>query len=140
VDKTSLYANYCLVANLALHSISPTYIKVFIYQSTEWHHTTCVHPGGRPKSNHGQTMAERFERSTETINNRMYFEHHSICQTDNRSRSDARTETRGLVHTCRYTYNYTSTVHSCTVKCRNNSNRSTDNYFNGCTGIMCQDR
>jgi len=24
----------------------------------QWHHTTCRHRGGRPKSNHGQTMAE----------------------------------------------------------------------------------
>jgi len=27
--------------------------------SPQWHHTTCGHWGGRPKSNHGQTMAEK---------------------------------------------------------------------------------
>jgi len=27
--------------------------------SPQWHHTTCGNRGGRPKSNHGQTMAER---------------------------------------------------------------------------------
>ena len=26
--------------------------------SPEWHHTTCGNHGGRPKSKHGQTMAE----------------------------------------------------------------------------------
>jgi len=27
--------------------------------SPQWHHTTCEHQGGRPKFNHGQTMAEK---------------------------------------------------------------------------------
>jgi len=27
--------------------------------SPQWHHTTCGQWGGRPKSNHGQTMADR---------------------------------------------------------------------------------
>jgi len=27
--------------------------------SPQWHHTTCAHRGERPKSNHGQTMADR---------------------------------------------------------------------------------
>ena len=29
------------------------------YPSPQWHHTTCGQRGGRPKSNHGQTMADR---------------------------------------------------------------------------------
>ena len=34
--------------------------------SPQWHHATCGYRGGRPKSNHGQTMAEVREKERKT--------------------------------------------------------------------------
>jgi len=43
------------------HSANPSWASVAENGSIypQWHHTTCAQRGGRPKSNHGQTMADR---------------------------------------------------------------------------------
>jgi len=43
------------------HSANPSWASVAENGSIspQWHHTTCGQRGGRPKSNHGQTMADR---------------------------------------------------------------------------------
>jgi len=43
------------------HSANPSWASVAENGSTspQWHHTTCWNRGGRPKSNHGQTMAKK---------------------------------------------------------------------------------
>jgi len=43
------------------HSASPSWASMAENGSisTQWHHTTCGQRGGRPKSNHRQTMADR---------------------------------------------------------------------------------
>ena len=46
------------------HSANPSWASVAENGSIspQWHHTTCGQRGGRPKSNHGQTMADRKSR------------------------------------------------------------------------------
>jgi len=45
------------------HYANPSWASVAEHGSIspQWHHTTCVQLGGRSKSNHGQTMADRIE-------------------------------------------------------------------------------
>ena len=50
------------------HSVIPSWASVTENSSIspQWHHTTCEQWGGRPKSNHGQTMADETETENKT--------------------------------------------------------------------------
>jgi len=51
------------------HSANPSWANVAENGliAPQWHHTTCGQRGGRPKFNHGQTMADRKTSSTRSL-------------------------------------------------------------------------